>query len=112
MEEEEIISKYNRMRLFKMSRDNKCFLFEDRLKQEFKVYKLDHEIDHKNLRKKFFFRPLYVIDIMKLKIMAKFFSSKTASYETVVRHILQCGNFVITDNGNIALTFNSYDPKT
>lgn len=95
-----------------MSRDNKCFLFEDRLEQMFKVYKLDYKIDYNKGKKKFFFKPLYTIDIMKLKIMAKFFTSHSSTYRKIVKHILQCGHLRISNSGNIALTFNSYNPRT
>jgi hypothetical protein len=32
------VNQWNRMKLIKMSRNNQCFLFEDRLKKVFKVY--------------------------------------------------------------------------
>lgn len=34
------------MRLLRMSRDNKCFLFEDKLEERLKVYMLDYKIDY------------------------------------------------------------------
>ena len=40
----EEISEYNRMQLRKMSADNKYFLFEDRMKREFKVYTLNEKL--------------------------------------------------------------------
>lgn len=46
------ISSYNRMQLRQMSPDNKYFLFEDRIKREFKVYTLNEKLQDKSLQKK------------------------------------------------------------
>ena len=43
------ISSYNRMQLRQMSPDNKYFLFEDRIKREFKVYTLNEKLQDKSL---------------------------------------------------------------
>lgn len=114
-----MVTKYNRMQLLKISGNNRCFLFEDRLQQLFKVYKLNKQSKSKNKRRgtrqgrQYIFEPLYEIDILKLRVIARYFCKKKSdvTYSAVVNHIKECGQLRIDDFGNIDITFNSYKPK-
>ena len=107
------INQWNRMRLLKMSRNNTCFLFEDRLKQVFRVYKLESTCFSlfgrkiKNIQ----FRPFYEIDVTKLKMIENYFCGKPMTYERIVKHLTFCGQLKIDDNGNIDVIFNNFNLK-
>lgn len=100
------------MKLLRISKDNKCYLFEDKLEQKLKVYNLDCKVDYDQQgQKRFFFRPLFTVDIMKLKILNNFILEKERTFQRVLRHILTCGHICITNNGWVVMTFNTYNPR-
>lgn len=112
------------MRLIKVSDNNRCFLFEDRQIQVFRAYRLERTSVKSVSRNKmqtrnsvycaectYFFKPLFEIDVMKLKMVSKFFRKKKVDYAEVVYHITNCGQLKIDDFGNIDMTFNSFKPR-
>jgi hypothetical protein len=112
---DEEVTDINRMQLLKMSKSNSFFLFNDRLEERLKVYRLD-SISFTFFEKKqriFQFVPYYCIGLKQLKLMAYVFKMEgknvlTMNYLQIIKHAMVCGVIKINDVGDVDLAFNSY----
>lgn len=112
------LTELNRMTLLKMSKSNNYFLFDDRLDEKLKVYRLD-SISFTFFKKKqriFQFVPYYSINLKQMKLMDFIFKKekknlKSIDHAKLIKHIMVCGVIKINDEGSVDFSFNSYSKQ-
>lgn len=125
------------VRLIRMSRKNKCFLFEDDDNELLKVYKLERHChccdDLADLKEKgscicckmflnqnqickcgcqkYEFQVIYYVDVFKLKMAKRHYRGAELSFRSIMNHITQRGQIKVDDDGNIDIIFNDFNPQ-
>jgi hypothetical protein len=106
------------MKLLKMSVTNNFYLFEDRLTEKLKIYRLDSIsfTFFNKMQRIFQFVPFYSIDLKSMNLMDYIYKKekkniKFIKYSKIMKHIMRSGVIKINDEGAVDFSFNSYNKK-